>query len=188
MKDITRLRIKDTAFYFVHIPKCAGTAFCDRYIGNQTGHVTARQIRSIDPAALTLAIVRHPIDRLVSFYRYMRKNDGYWDRYASAHRPMQDYMRTRAFDEFVLDLEQGFLPVKHDIHLLPQSYFLTVDGKIDSTLMRHESLANDFEKIFDCPLDLPYVNRSLSDMPKISKTSQTTIKQLYELDFKNLGY
>ena len=51
----------------------------------------------------------------------MRKNDGYWARYTSAHRPMQDYMRTRAFDEFVLDLEQGFLPVKHDIHLLPQS-------------------------------------------------------------------
>jgi len=65
---------------------------------------------------------------------------------------------------------------------------LTANGKVDSTLMRHESLANDFEKIFHRPLDLPNINRSLSDMPKISKTSQTTIKQLYELDFKNLGY
>jgi len=67
MKDITRLRIKDTAFHFVHIPKCAGTAFGERYIGNQTGHVTALQIKSIDPEALILTIIRHPIDRLVSF-------------------------------------------------------------------------------------------------------------------------
>ena len=60
----------DKELYFIHIPKNAGTAFCNQFCnGKQIGH---RPVIMFDDNIInkSIAIIRNPYDRLVSVYEY----------------------------------------------------------------------------------------------------------------------
>lgn len=64
---------------FIHVPKCAGSALLDSYLGFQTGHVTARTYRDADPgffrSAYVFTFVRNPLSRFVSAYGHVCTDD-----------------------------------------------------------------------------------------------------------------
>ncbi|MFM7205901.1 MAG: sulfotransferase family 2 domain-containing protein [Planctomycetaceae bacterium] len=64
---------------FIHVPKCAGSAFLDAYLGYQTGHVTARDYHDADPeffrSAYAFTFVRNPVARFVSAYHHIQTDD-----------------------------------------------------------------------------------------------------------------
>ena len=63
------------AAIFIHVPKCAGSALLDAWIGFQTGHVTAEAYHAADPAffgsAYVFTFVRDPLARFVSAYDHI---------------------------------------------------------------------------------------------------------------------
>lgn len=64
---------------FIHVPKCAGSAFLDAYLGYQTGHITARAYHDADPtffhSAYVFTFVRDPLARFVSAYNHVCTDD-----------------------------------------------------------------------------------------------------------------
>lgn len=64
---------------FIHVPKCAGSAFLDSYLGYQTGHVTARDYHDADPgffrSAYVITFVRNPLARFISAYNHIQTDD-----------------------------------------------------------------------------------------------------------------
>jgi hypothetical protein len=64
---------------FIHVPKCAGSALLDAYLGYQTGHVTAQDYHDADPAffrsAYVFTFVRNPLTRFVSAYNHIQTDD-----------------------------------------------------------------------------------------------------------------
>ncbi|MCP5093880.1 MAG: sulfotransferase family protein [Gammaproteobacteria bacterium] len=86
-------RARDKLIYFAHVPKCAGGAV-ENYLRERFGklgffnrrfhtgehwtrsapqHVTAADLKQLMPSALidhSFALIRHPIDRMVSMYHY----------------------------------------------------------------------------------------------------------------------
>ena len=65
---------------FVHVPKAAGTSVATATIGRRAGHFTAAEIRAaMGPAfdrMFTFSVVRNPMDRLASAYRFARRGGG----------------------------------------------------------------------------------------------------------------
>lgn len=61
---------------FIHVPKAAGVSVSRALYGRPLGHFRAMDIRRICPVTfddlLTFGVVRHPVDRLYSAYRFAR--------------------------------------------------------------------------------------------------------------------
>ena len=61
---------------FVHIPKTGGTTVEQTFGITVSCHATADQFRSVDLAtwdvAHTFAVIRHPLERLISHYEYTK--------------------------------------------------------------------------------------------------------------------
>jgi len=82
---------------FIHVPKCAGSAFLDAYLGWQTGHITARDFHAADPvffrSAYVFTLVRHPLARFVSAYNHISTGD-LWPQLAEARTALRQHGET----------------------------------------------------------------------------------------------
>ena len=62
---------------FIHVPKAAGVSVNRAIYGRPLGHFYAKDIKQLCPKTFdqtfTFSVVRHPIDRLYSAYRFSRK-------------------------------------------------------------------------------------------------------------------
>jgi hypothetical protein len=69
-------RWREAGVIFVHVPKAAGVSFSRALYGRPLGHFQARDIRRVCPetftSLVTFGVVRHPVDRLYSAYRFVR--------------------------------------------------------------------------------------------------------------------
>lgn len=69
-------RWREAGVIFVHVPKAAGVSVSRALYGRPLGHFQARDIRRICPetfaSLITFGVVRHPVDRLYSAYRFAR--------------------------------------------------------------------------------------------------------------------
>lgn len=69
----------DADFYFIHIPKCAGTSFVGITGRESVGHVLYRDLPPEFRARIAdkphLAILRDPVDRLASVFKYAHRTE-----------------------------------------------------------------------------------------------------------------
>lgn len=184
---------------FVHVPKCAGSAFLDAYLGWQTGHITAREYRDADSAffraAYVFTFVRNPLARFVSAYAHVQTDDlwpalvearaivnrhgGSASEVAAGLRPDSDLLRLPWFapQHTFLELGPGGLPAVNRV-------------------FKTESFAAELEQLLaDVPLrlrPLAEVNRRGDRNPDpaagLSAEAVAALRRVYGRDFTLFGY
>lgn len=104
---------------FIHIPKNGGTTI-EEHMGYHTSiHSTAAEMRDINTIeydkALSFAVLRHPLDRAMSMYRYAKNggNQGHHDRIKFA------WVKNLTFSDFV-----EAVAFRRELNFAPQSYFV----------------------------------------------------------------
>ena len=55
---------------YIHVPKCGGTSVSTSLYGRRLGHLTYDEIRLISPNVALCTIIRDPIERFVSAYKF----------------------------------------------------------------------------------------------------------------------
>ena len=182
---------------FIHVPKCAGSAFLDAYLGFQTGHVTAQDYHDADPdffaAAYVFAFVRNPLARFVSAYNHIQTDD-LW--------PVLPAVRLLV-DRQGATVSEVAASLRPDSELLrmpwftPQHTFLEVQGRCAvNRAFKTESFAADLEVITaDVPIRLRLsteVNRRGREQTPpdagFSAESVANLRRIYSRDFTLFGY
>jgi hypothetical protein len=184
-------KLLDYDYYFIHIPKNAGTTFIKTLCGDrQIGHIRMKSIDDINIVKKTITLTRNPFDRLYSIYSYTKlgKEKSYWKR----NEQLFNYVQKNSFEKFVNDLYTGKLVFNDQIHLTPQYKFIQwKDGKIHNILIKIEHLDSSLRKMLGKKINLPKLNESkdVNDWEKhYTPDMKKKVYSLYKRDFKLLGY
>ena len=192
------IRYQDKIVLFVHIPKTGGTSVEDalkeagatvalRYGSRFKGfmkstfqHLTAEIHEAVIPHNFyddAFALVRHPVPRLLSAYRYRHKR-------GDSPMPFDDWVN-KAFDAY------GRNPYAFDNHIRPQVDFLLSD----MTLFRLEEGLDLALQHAEVKLGLPrsvvavHRNKTAQKAPvKVSAATWDRVLKFYAADFARLGY
>lgn len=199
---------------FVHVPKCAGTsveeylrshfgqlAFLDREFGkvpvqerwsrSSPQHAEAAALQRLFPPCFlhaSFAVVRHPVSRLISVFRFQRDIE------------MRIDART-SFADWLEELSQSSRPWAYDNHTRPMvemvpddtAVFRLEDG-FDPIVDFLESLCSDGRRL---PRDVPVRNALERRLAHERRTAvpvvpdereKALIKRLYAADFERFGY
>ena len=182
---------------FVHVPKCAGSALLDAYLGFQTGHVAATDYHDADPAffdrAYVFTFVRDPLARFVSAYDHVQTDD-LW-----SYLPGMKLVLDRIGGSVGEVAER--LSASSEILALPwfapQHTFLEIRGRLAvNRVFKTESFARDLDLIrSETPIrfrDPAPVNRrarsaeTASD--RLGSAGVANVRRLYARDFTLFGY
>ena len=133
---------------FVHVPKCAGSAFLDAYLGYQTCHITAGEYRNADPdlfaEAYVFTFVRDPIARFVSAYDHVQTDD-LWDYLPEMRTVISRHGRSPIEVAEQLTPESDLLALPW---FAPQHTFLEISGRVAvNRVFKTESFASDLDVI-----------------------------------------
>lgn len=181
----------------IHIPKCAGISLgkiiYDHYPIAQ--HRTLKtKISECDNLSETLflAVIRNPIDRFISSYKY-HTNSSYNGIYT---KKIQNLKK--------LSLESYFLKMSNEIALKPQVEYVQFnyfDKKVNLKLLRFDSLIEDLTLALNSIEDEFFRNHwtnRLSQLQHLNKSSiqkpmhlnnklKNTLENFYKEDLKLLG-
>ncbi len=182
---------------FIHIPKCAGSALLDAYLGFQTGHVTAKAYRDADgaffDAAYVFSFVRDPLARFVSAYDHLQTDD-LWSELPAIKRLLDRHGST------VAEVAAGLAGNAELLALpwfAPQHTFLEIRGRLAvNRVFKTESFASDLDLIrAEAGIrfrDLAPVNRrghgALSSADRLGEAAVATLRRVYARDFTLFGY
>jgi hypothetical protein len=159
---------------FVHIPKNAGTSIHSLfntnpkdYLPDQRWSEYKNHFNEYWENYTTFSIVRNPISRFISFYKYWKMNENL------------DY----DINQFIKNIDKIKTPIKNQ-----QSWFICENDKIMvDVIIKYENLYEELKKI---KIDnIPHLNISKikdESFLNISKTSIDILHNLYKEDFKLL--
>ena len=181
---------------FIHVPKAAGSSILSTGVKWTRGHkplsfyLRHRPKGTAMPA--TFAVVRHPVDRYISAFYFLRgggmnPHDAYW---AARHIPPD--MDHNTFAERLLERPEYL----RQLHLQPQFPMLTDErGDIGvDRILRFETLDADwriFAEEHGLVSELPEKNRGTQRQTARRPTTarcMEILRQVYGEDFTRLGY
>ena len=189
---------KKHGFLFFHIPKNGGTAFLNALDGQnsfvnhyQTAQVAKyifgeEQLNKI----FKLAIIRNPIDRFISTYKYVRLEKSYWHQVGTrTEHPDYKLIKNNTINEAVSILIHSRF--KHHYHWQRQVNFIKVkNGYCVNALATQENLATDINYILSQidrkPLNFKVVNASANKSDSsivVSAKSKETLLEFYYEDY-----
>ena len=185
------VKLIDHNYYFIHVPKNAGTAFIKHMCGNeQISHKQMRGIDDINIVKKTIAITRNPYDRLYSVYSYTKL--GKEKSYFRVNERLFDYVNNNSFEQFVNDLFNNKINFRHQVHLVPQVDFIKwKDGKIHNILIKLENLNEELSKLLKTNVKVPKINKSKNVnnwQDHYKNDMKIKVYQLYKTDFDMLKY
>jgi len=182
---------------FIHVPKCAGSAFLDAYLGWQTGHPTAAEYRDADPgffdSAYVFTFVRHPLERFVSAYRHVQTDD-LWPVLADARAVVARH--GGSLDEVARNLRADS-ELLHLPWFAPQHTFLEIRGRpAIHRAFKTESFDDDLAVLLaEKPLRLrapAAVNRrgggAATPEAGLSADAVAALRRVYARDLTLFGY
>lgn len=185
------------AAIFIHVPKCAGSALLDAWLGFQTGHVTAVQYREADPAfydsAYVFTFARHPLARFVSAYDHIRTGD-LWDFLPDMKRLVDCHGGTVAEVAARIDTGSDLLSLPW---FAPQHTFLEIRGRLAvNRVFKTESFDGDLaviraETSIRFREIAPVNRRGDSAEPaavRLGEAGVANLRRLYARDFTLFGY
>lgn len=181
---------------FVHIPKTGGVSVAKGLFGNHGGsHIPIRVHRRIFGKRLfgeyfKFAFVRNPWDRLVSAYAFLKKGGMDKDdrRFADEHAKILE-----SFETFVREGLVDPAVLRH-IHLVPQTEWLTIDGRIAADFVgRFEKMGDDFREVcrrLGRDVTLPHHNASRHRDYRTCYDDATAARvgEVYRTDVEAFGY
>ena len=181
---------------FVHIPKTAGVSISKALVEGSTRHPLCVKSKHETAAAFiarngaeafhsrhTFSVVRHPLNRFLSQYAFMKKHQDKWPQFESLTSP----------DDFVDAIE------RHDTNIiirieqiLPQHAYITIDGAVCvNDVLRHEAIESEFRnfcaKIGLAQRDLPRANRTNAKLSPSGRVKDF-VASYYAEDFQLFGY
>ncbi|CAB4817470.1 unannotated protein [freshwater metagenome] len=181
---------------FVHIPKTAGVSISRALVEGNTKHplcikskheTAAAFIARNGPEAFhgrhTFSVVRHPLNRFLSQYAFMKKHQDKWPQFESLRSP----------DDFVDAIERNDTNIIIRIEqILPQCAYITLDGAICvDDVLRHEAIESEFRnfcaKIGLAQRHLPQANRTNAKLSPSEKV-KAFVTHYYAEDFRLFGY
>ena|GEM_PF-1069960 len=182
---------------FIHVPKCAGSALLDAWLGYQTGHVTAEQFRKEDAAFFAMAyvftFVRNPFARFVSAYDHIQTDD-LWDYLPDVKRLVDRHGGS------VAEVAERLTPDSDLLTLpwfAPQHTFLEIHGRLAvNRVFKAETFVSDLEVIrAETPIrfrNLAPVNRrgdaTISAAERLGATAVANLRRIYARDLTLFGY
>lgn len=181
--------IDDTGLLFIHVPKTGGMAMSAALYGRQIRHMPMRYYHRIAPRlarrVMSFAMVRDPVDRFVSAYRYGRAG-GTRDRRISI--PFRSLYRSfRSVDQALDHVEDRRSIYDIDHIFRPQSWYVT-DGNGDmlvDAVFRYEDM-NALCRMLDIDggTKLPRLNGSVGAPVALSADQVDRIMRLYADDYR----
>jgi hypothetical protein len=182
---------------FIHVPKCAGSAFLDTYLGFQTGHVTAQDYHDADSdffhTAYAFTFVRNPLARFVSAYNHIQTDD-LWPYLPEMRAIVNRHGATVSAVAATLRPDSELLRMPW---FAPQHTFLEVRGRIGvNRVFKTESFAADLELLqAEVPLRFrPFAevnrrgSREADPASGLSAEAVATLRKIYSRDFTLFGY
>lgn len=180
---------------FIHIPKTAGKSIASVLHRRGALHLTyvefARLIGPRIDEYFVFAVVRDPVQRFYSAYRYLRSggNQSREDRLFARR-----WLSGRTLEEFVLK-ELDRPEVRGSLFFRPQVDFLVDEiGRLaTSHLLRFENLRTEFAALAPrLGLDetLPWLNASRKQQP-VDESEDALVRRIawsYSRDYQMLGY
>jgi hypothetical protein len=170
-----------TGIALIHIPKNAGSSVEQALYGMKIGHRTWAETRALAPEQFDkwhkIAVVRDPIDRFVSAFRYLSTGG----RNAHDHEFSRRFVRGKDINDFVASLSPQAM---RWFHFRPQSEFVTADGKLKiDELIQLPSVGERLSQLIDTPL--PHLNASTQRRAgQLSSASLERLRNVYAEDFE----
>jgi hypothetical protein len=183
---------------FIHIPKTGGTSVSNLLYGKRAGHYTASEIRDWlgedgFQSMKTFAVVRNPVDRLISAYKFILNSGGSHGSYRrNPDLLLPDFVN---FDTFVQDWLVKQDPGKVELLFRPQYLFIYNEKgecltdwfcKIENT----EELESRLFNLTGRKIILPILNTGFGKEMQIHYSAQTKnlIMDYYQKDFQYFHY
>jgi hypothetical protein len=177
--------IRQAGILFIHVPKNGGMSICEALYGRQLKHGSARYYRHVAPQLAHLpsfAVIRDPIDRFVSAYRYAI--GGGSDENSIAPEFQSLYSAFRSLDDALDHVEAAATPYAIDHIFRPQSWYVTANtGQIavDDLFLLGDRAVSQFVRHHNGKT-VSVLNESTVAVPEVSLAQRDRVKRLYGKD------
>ena len=187
----------DKKLIFVHIPKTAGTSiykalgFFDGrgLIGHRPIEEYKENYGEYWNRYLKFAVVREPIDRFISAYKFARTYENFWNS-ADPESHLPKHKHYELCNECDINGYVNYLyenPGSHHIATLPQSWFVkNKSGEIEvDYIAKYENLDSDLKKIGIDNIEKLNVSEPIRDesILKLTRRSKNILHEIYESDY-----
>lgn len=181
---------------FIHIPKNAGTAiekYCDM---NDTGHKHWKyyfsKYSSVWKEYTSFAIIRDPIDRFISCYRYGRMKKSYWHDNSQPEKaiygihPDHKICKELDINSLCSKINSNTIKLVHPGWTPQYKWICNWRGRVKiNRLINYENIIKELETLGI--YDLPKINLSKdSEVLEISNKNKSLLRSLFKKDYKLL--
>ena len=188
-------RWKAADVIFIHVPKVAGVSVSRALYGKPLGHFAASDIRRVCPKTfndlLTFGVVRHPVDRLYSAYRFACSGGTNEMDMKTPHLYQSECFIS--FDKFVCEWLAKQDISKIDNVFRPQNFYLCdVDTIIVDKVIKLEQIEQGMQELsalLGREIVLGHHNKSKA-LPYVVESADTLsiIERIYQKDFEIFSY
>lgn len=179
---------------FVHVPKTGGTSVARALYGSDgVGHRTAAEVQAeVGPrvwrSLFSFAVVRDPVDRAASAFRYLMAGGSNALDAAFGERVLREFS---TLDAFVV----GWLTPRTSrvqVHFRPQADFV-LDGErpVVDRVVRYDRLAEGYARVraeTGVGGPLPHVNASPGPLPQLSAAACRRLREVYAADYDHFDF
>lgn len=180
---------------FVHVPKAAGVSVSRAIYSRPLGHFKAIDIRRVAPrtfnSLFTFGVVRHPLDRLISAYRFAKAGGTF----EMGMKNPKDYVidEFRSFDSFLHEWLVNRDPYALDGVFKPQHCYLCDDDQVIVDLVIYfENIERDIAIVgsrIGRRIELTHNNKTLAhEVGHVDKEAQRLVEQIYAKDYDIFGF
>ena len=186
-----------TGVLFVHVPKTGGTSVARALYGTEgVGHRTVREVRAElgrqrADALFSFAVVRDPVDRAASAYRYLRAGGSNALDAAFGARVLDEFS---TFEAFVL----GWLTPRTSrvqVHFRPQADFVCDGGRVAvDRVVPYARLAEGYARVraeTGVGGPLPHANAGpgpAAAAPPLSAAARARLREVYAADYDHFDF
>jgi hypothetical protein len=189
---------------FIHIPKTAGTSvhaslgvketlLNNKFVGHKSICDYKKQYKNYWNIYLKFTVVRDPIDRFISAYKFMKMEENFWHSPNNPNKyPIHEHYKicnSLDINQYISYLSKT--TKNHSMLTVPQIFFIMDKyEKIEiDYIAKYENLNNDLKKIGIDLVDRLNIS-TIKDKSSIqlTKKSKKMLYDIYDMDYQYFSY